>query len=291
MRHVVALLAALLPATASAAAPHLVEDARIVWRAPDEGFGGFSGLALLPDGQFLTVSDRGHWARGHFERSGGTLTGARLDAIGPLHSVSGAPLDGDDVDAEALVLDADGRAYVSFEAFHRIRRYDAIDGPAAVVDGHPDFSRLQLNSGLEALTMDAAGTLYAIPERSGRWERPYPVYRLRDGRWDKDLRLRRDGTFLVSDATFGPDGRLYVLERDFKWLGGFATRLRRFDIGPDGVSGEVTLLQTPFGELDNMESIQVWRDDTGRTRVTLLSDDNFFPLQQTMFVEYLLVGE
>ena len=28
-----------------------------------------------------------------------------------------------------------------------------------------------------------------------------------------------------------------------------------------------------------------------KDRVTLVSDDNFFPLQRTMFAEYLLAGE
>lgn len=289
-RLILAFLLALLalPAATETTGPRLVEDARVVWRAPDEGFGGFSGFALLPDNEVLAISDRGHWARGRLQRENGTLTGVELESIGPLRGVSGAPLSGDNVDAEGLVLDPQGRAYVSFEAFHRIRRYDDIDGPPAVVEGHPDFARLQLNSGLEALTMDAGGTLYAIPERSGRWERPFPVYRLRDGVWDKTLQLRRDDSFLVSDATFGPDGRLYLLERDFKWLGGFRTRVRRFDLGPDGFDNEQTLLQTRRGELDNMEGIQVWQDAAGRTRVTLLSDDNFFPLQSTVFVEYLL---
>ena len=53
----------------------------------------------------------------------------------------------------------------------------------------------------------------------------------------------------------------------------------------------MTLLETRLGELDNMEGISVWRDADGRIRVTLISDDNFFPLQQTMFAEYLLDGE
>ena len=73
---------------------------------------------------------------------------------------------------------------------------------------------------------------------------------------------RRDGDFLVVDADFGPDGKLYVLERDFGWLG-FRTRVRRFALGPDGLGDEVTLLETPFGELDNMEGISVWRDAAG----------------------------
>ena len=110
-----------------------------------------------------------------------------------------------------------------------------------------DFARLQPNSGLEALAIGPDDTLYAIPERSGAWERPFPVYRLRAGHWDKSLKLRRDGTFLVVDADFGPEGALYVLERDFRWLGGFATRIRRLTLGPDGLDGEVTLYNNERG--------------------------------------------
>jgi hypothetical protein len=50
----------------------------------------------------------------------------------------------------------------------------------------------------------------------------------------------------------------------------------------------VTLLETGFGATDNLEGISVWRDQAGRTRVTLVSDDNFFALQRTVVMEYLL---
>lgn len=284
---------ACIACSSQAASPRLMLSSEVTWHERGDDFGGFSGFALEPDGQgFLSISDRGAWVRGRLERAAdGTLTGVDLLDRGRLHEISGRPLAIDDANAEALVLDAEGRAYVSFEGFHRVRRFADIDGPATKMPAHPDFARLQSNSGLEALTIDAEGRLYAIPERSGALTRPFPVYRLTGNRWEKVFSLRRDGPFLVSDATFGPDGRFYLLERDFEWLGGFRTRVRRFDLGPKGFENEEMLLQTRFGELDNMEGIQVWRDGEGNLRVLLMSDDNFFPLQRTMFAEYILSGD
>lgn len=271
--------------------PALVLDARVVWRANDPRFGGFSALAVEDGGtRLLAISDRASWATARMVRSDGRLTGATLTGLGPLRAMSGDPLVDDEVDAEGLAAGPDGALYLSFEAFHRIRRYPRIDGPAEAVPSHPDFAGLQTNSALEALAIDATGTIYAIPERSGDLARPFPVYRLRDGRWDSGLSLRRDGMFLVAGADFGPDGRLYVLERDFRWYAGFATRIRSFIVGEDSLADELTLLQTGFGDLDNMEGISVWRDQTGQTRITMISDDNFLPIQKTLLVEYILAG-
>ena len=127
-----------------------------------------------------------------------------------------------------------------------MRRYDDLGGPATEVPPHPDFRRLQANSGLEALAIDAEGVLYAIPERSGKLERPFPVYRLRDGRWQTQGALRRDGAFLVADAIFGPDGRLYLLERDFEWLGGFAPACAASPSAGDGFDGEADPARDPL---------------------------------------------
>lgn len=284
------LLALALAAPAGlAAGPRLEPETRLVWREPVEGFGGFSAIEVLDNGaRFVTVSDRGSWATGDMNRAGGVLTAVQMTGFGPLLAIAGVPLVDDEVDAEGLAVDAEGRFYVSFEAFHRIRRYDRIDGPATGVPGHPDFQGLQNNSALEALAIDRDGTLYTIPERSGALTRPFPVYRLRNGNWDRRLSLPRIGTFLVAGADFGPDGRLYLLERDFRRLGGFATRIRRFTLGEGGFDAGETLLQTDFGSFDNFEGISVWRDTAGITRVTLISDDNFFALQSTVVAEFRL---
>jgi hypothetical protein len=89
------------------------------------------------------------------------------------------------------------------------------------------------------------------------------------------------------DADFGPDGRFYLLERDLTLLG-FRSRLRRWDITAEGPGNEVTLFQTAAGTHDNLEGLSIWRDSTGGLRATMISDDNFLPLQRTELVEYAL---
>lgn len=276
---------------AAGAAQRLDLDARVVWSNADPDFGGFSGVEMAEDGsRFAAISDRGHWATGEVDRADGRLVAVRTTGFGPLLGVKGAPLGGDDVDAEGLAAAPGGGYYVSFENNHRIRLYRRLDAAPEQAPGHPDFKRLQDNSALEAIATGPDGALYAIPERSGKLDRPFPVYRYADGRWTNDLSLPRSGTFLVSGADFGPDGRLYVLERDFTWMGGFATRVRSYALGPDGFDDGRTLLETGFGSTDNFEGISVWRDASGTIRATLIADDNFFALQSTALAEYRLVG-
>ena len=92
----------------------------------------------------------------------------------------------------------------------------------------------------------------------------------------------------MAGADTGPDGRLYVLEREFAKWRGFATRVRSFAYGADGLTDEQLVLQTPIGQHDNLEGLAVWQDDTGAIRLTMVSDDNFFVFQRTEFVEYRL---
>ena len=142
---------------------------------------------------------------------------------------------------------------------------------------------------MEALAIDADDTIYAIPERSGKWERPFPVYRFKNGAWDDELRLPREGKFLVVGADFGPDGKLYLLERQFEWIGGFRNRIRRFSMNATGFDVGETLLETRVSGYDNLEGISVWTDSKGDTIVSLVSDDNFSVFQSSQIVEFKLV--
>ncbi len=278
-----AFLLALLPLAAQGAT--LVANGRVIWQEDEERFGGLSGIEVADDGRFLAISDRGMYFGGRLIHAGGELVGVDLLAQGAIPDSKGNPVTGHNADAEGLAVDPAGRIFMSFEANHRVMVQDDPAQASTFLPKHPDFRTLQNNSGLEALAADAQGFLYAVPERSGQPERPFPVYVFDGETWRIPYHIPRRGTFLVTGADFGPDGRLYVLERGFSWLGGFKTRVRRFSL-PDMT--EETLLETPAGTLDNMEGISLWGRD-GQTYVTLVSDDNFNPLQKTMLVEYRLV--
>lgn len=146
---------------------------------------------------------------------------------------------------------------------------------------------MSINGSLEALAIDASGRLFTIPENAPQEDQPFPVYRF-DGDWTQPFGIPQKGDFLPVGADFGPDGRLYVLERNFLGLGGFASRVRAFEVTEDSLGEGETVLRTEAGAHDNLEGLAVWQDSKGRIRLTMVSDDNFkFYLRQEI-VEYVL---
>lgn len=256
-----------------------------VWQGEGERFGGFSGLEVSDDGQTLyAISDRGSYVTARLERTDGRITGIVADPIAALRDYDGTLIDGGG-DAEGLAIAPDGRWYVSLEAFHRVVAYSNFD-KATWVPIDEDFPRLQHNAGLESLAVDTAGRVYAIPERSGQLTRDFPVYRFDGSAWSIPFTIPRSGGFLPVGADFGPEGRLYLLEREFSGFG-FRSRVRRFTLGGDRITETETLLETATWKHDNLEGIAVWQDAQG-IRLTMISDDNFKSFQRTELVEYIV---
>lgn len=275
-------LLALIGAGSAGAETRLVGT--YVWDIPEDTFGGFSGIEVTPDGSgFTALSDRGNYVRGTFTRQDGMITNVRAGPVTRLADSDGAALPHPRNDSEGLAIAADGQTYVSFESIHRIRVFPTLDSPSELLPAHPDFDAMQRNSSLEALAIGPDGALYTLPERSGAVQRPFPVYRYRDGTWDQPFAIPRRGAFLIVGADIGPDGRFYVLERDFTGFG-FRSRVRRFDMAG---GNEETLFETRTGTHDNLEGIAVWQDGP-HLRLTLIADDNFRFFQRTEIVEYEL---
>lgn len=263
---------------------------RFVWQVPEPGIGGLSGLKLAPDGNdFIAIGDRGIVVTGRLERDQGHISGALVTEVAPLRGTTGQPLSGHAADAEGLERAPDGTLFVSFERDHRVVSYAAPGAPGRPLPRHTGFARLVSNNGMEALAMDASGVLWAIAESSGDWTQPFPVFRFAGGGWTQPFGLPRRGPYLAVGAEFGPDGRLYLLERDFAGvLRGVSSRVRAFSLGAEGPLAEEEILITPHGQFDNLEAITLWQEPGGALRLTLLSDDNFNALQRTEFVEFRL---
>lgn len=258
------------------------------WRSSDAALGGMSAIEVAADGRgFVALSDRGRWTSGQLVRDGnGVITGVDASPLRLLSGQANAPLRKSRADSEGLAIGPDGTAHVSFEGVARVLRYARIEGSAENLPRPEAFRRMQSNSSLEALAIDGKGWLYTVPERSGREDRPFPVWRYRNGTWDQPFAIPRQGGFLPVGADFGPDGRFYLLEREFRGLLGFASRVRRFTIDGNRIDGGETLLQTRPGRHDNLEGLAVWQDSGGAIRLTMISDDNFRFFQRTEIVEY-----
>ncbi|RLJ41354.1 hypothetical protein BCF46_3147 [Litoreibacter meonggei] len=283
-------LAALGLSAGIACAQSLEFVSRYLWQSPVEGFGGFSSLELSRNGvSFTTTTDKGMIAEGRILRDGGRIRGLDNLRFAKILNPEGTPLISYRTDAEGVAISATGTIYISFEGTHRVMAYDSPRAAARPLPDIPWGDSLQSNSSLEALAIDASGVLYTLPERSGNLNRPFPVFRYRSGRWDRTLSIpRRDG-FLPVGADFGPDGRLYLLERELVGLSGFASRVRSFKLSRNALTDERELLRTTGGTHDNLEGIAVWATPEGAIRVTMISDDNFKFFQRTELVEYRLV--
>lgn len=253
-----------------------------------EGQGGFSGLEISDDGTgFTALSDRGTVFTGTITREDGAITEVTFGDGTALTGPKGKRLVNTWNDPEGLAIGRDGRVYISFENRTRVDVYDPTLETAERLPNSDAFRALQLNSGLEALAIDGRDRLYTMPERSGHVKRPFPVWRLEDGGWTEVFDIPRHPPYLPVGADFGPDGRLYLLERHFAGIG-FASRIRAFDIEDDRITSETTLLETGIGSYGNLEGLATWRDDQGAIRLTMISDDNFISFLPSQIVEYVL---
>jgi hypothetical protein len=264
-------------------------------------FGGFSGLHVEADGaRFLSVSDRGRWLRGRIVYQSGRPSGIADAEMAPILGADGQPLAVRGwYDTESLTMDR-GIAYVGIERVNRIVRFDyGKDGllargePIAVP---PGVQTLPSNKGLEALAavpagLPLAGTLIAISERGLDTAGNILAF-LIGGPTPGDFTLRRTDDFDATDATV-TEGDLLVLERRFGFLSGAGMRIRAIplgDIKPGAVVTGRVLIEADLGyEIDNMEGMGVHKNAAGETIITLVSDDNFSPIQRTILLQFAWV--
>lgn len=272
-----------------------------------EEFGGFSALALDGDGKaMLALNDMGQWLRAKIGYAGGKPDKILKARMGKLTGPGGRALKGKtERDAEGLAMETAGKltgtAYISFERKHRIAVHKVTKngiGPARRHLALPKRARsVKRNSGLEAIAKlrsgPSKGALLAFTEEYLDKDGDHVGWLLGPAA-PRELTLKRRGGFAVTDMTGLDNGDVIVLERRFRFSEGVKMRLRRIraaDIRPGArLDGDVLFKADQIFEIDNMEGIASHTDATGRTILTLISDDNFNrTFQRTLLMQFAIV--
>ncbi len=261
-------------------------------KSPVSAFGGFSGLWRSENGRdIVTLADNAQILRARTEISDGQLSGLADTVMAPLLLSGGKPVRRSRFyDTESLTI-VGRTAFVGVERNHAVIRFER-SSTGGLVRGAPitapeELKELAGNAGLEAIgvapkTSPLAGAVVSVGEHAQGFILTGP----RKGRFD----VVRSGGYNVTDLAFLDSGDLLVLERRFS-LFGFGCRLRRIEraaIRPGArVDGETLYESEPSHQIDNMEGLCVHREG-GETILTLISDDNFSPLQKTLLLEFVL---
>ena len=247
-------------------------------------FGGFSGL-LMNGPRLIAVTDKGWWLLSELADGPDGLQPGR-SGFAPMLDQDGAPFESSGSDAEGLTV-RDGLLVVSFERDDRIM-FHVEEGRLGDALRARAFERLGYNKGIEALATTPDGWLIGIVEkpRSGQ----HPVFLVRYSGEVEEHGLPEIAPFHVTGADVGPDGRLYVLRRYYSQLLGVSMRIHRYDLTEDGLpvaqsAVEMAAFESESG-IDNMEGIALWQDREGRTRLALISDDNFNWIQRTLLMDF-----
>jgi hypothetical protein len=287
------------------------------------GVGGLSGLWVSPDAaSFVAVADDGQLVKGRLQHDkDGRLSGVTHVSREPLLPPALARAGKEENDSEDIAATPDGGRLVSFERHHRILKFGPRfldDGPPTPIPPPPELNIAPENGGIEALAAWENGALLALQEADNDdkaqtapgWFAAAPPRKTDDWRV---FTYRPAKGFRPSGATGLPNGDALVLERRATWLSGFSARLtlvRAADIAAAAATGgelsgqELARFAPPF-PADNFEgvaTVAAGRQDAavGRQQnslaagrqdalqIYIVSDDNYSPLQRTLFVHLTL---
>jgi hypothetical protein len=272
----------------------------LVLSSPDRAFGGFSSIKVQPDGsRFLSLSDEGSWLQGRIVYDGTRPIGVDEAIMAPMLDSRCRPTQWD---AESMAEDGD-TLFVGVERINEIFRFNfgkkgllACGYPIAVPPGIKDLPH---NKGLEAMVFvpkkqRLGGTLIAISERGLDKAGNLKAF-LIGGQDPGNFFIKRTNDYDISDAALLPGGDLLILERHYSLLRGIAIRIRRIllaQIKPGALVDGPALFEADMRcQIDNMEGLSVHQSPSGQVVLTMISDDNFSPLQRTLLLQFSLMRE
>ena len=268
-------------------------------------FGGISAIRMEPDGaHFLALTDKSSWLRGRIVYRDGRPAGIADAEMAPMLGPDGKPLAARHwFDTESLAQGNDGLLYAGIERVEKIVRFDyrryGLGARAQPIEVPADFKSFTYNKSLECLAAPPKGaplegSLIAVTEHSLDAAGNHRAYVLAGARVER-FTVKRGGDFDVSDCTILPPSDMLLLERRYSPLLGVAIRIRKLhlaDIKEGAVVDGPALFEADLAyQIDNMEGIGIHRSAQGETVLTLVSDDNFSPIQRTLLLQFALVAQ
>ncbi|WP_292085546.1 MULTISPECIES: esterase-like activity of phytase family protein [unclassified Brevundimonas] len=247
----------------------------------DSPLHSLSDLKLTGDGGFISVSDVGDLARGKLALDGrGRLIGLEGLHVRRLTLTDGTPISQKmEGDAEGLAITTGGDLLVSFERDHRIWNYGpltAMRNPQAV--RRPDFPFPE-NDGMEGLAASGDGWRVA-GESGGLWDCIPARCVVAAAPPETPL---ADSDYRITGLDRDPAGGWFVVQRSYRAPIDVRARVRR--MAADGTLGPVLIELKLPGTTDNFEGIAAERRGD-RTRLYILSDDNFNAVQRTLMLAF-----
>jgi hypothetical protein len=271
----------------------------LILASSNPSFGGFSALLVEPDGShFIAVSDRGSWLRGRIAYEGNRPAAIADAVIAPVLTTEGRPTGR--LDTESLAEDK-GILYVGVERRNEILRFE-YDKNGFLARGEslavpPGIKDLPNNQGLEAMVFvprqfPLGGTLIALSEKGLNEAGDIKAF-LIGGPSPGVFAVKRTDEYDIGDAALLPGGDLLILERKYSLLSGVSVRMRRIplaSIQPGAtVDGRIVVEADMRHVIDNLEALGVHRTASGAIVLTLMSDNNFSPLQRTLLLQFTLM--
>jgi len=278
----------------------------LILRSSNKHFGAMSGLRIRPNGSLYAVTDTGFWFRAKLQRDSNGAPANLVDGLmAPILNEQGRPFpDKWSIDAESLAF-TQHAAYVGIEQNARILRFPFPGGAAEKVLNHRSKSialtfpgeEIRGSYGLEALAANPRGAaggdfLLALTEGSTNNNGMIRGFLIR-GENVTELAVKSRGGFLITDAQFDQTGTLFLLERRYSLARGPEVRIRRIEttsgLVPGSVlDGEIIFKAGRSHQIDNMEGLTVFRSPAGKTSIGLISADNHWLLQRTLYLEFEL---
>ena len=294
-RRAVSISVTSLPGAGTTIGPFRLTSA-VALTSPDKSFGGLSGLAALPDGRLLAITDAGDWLVMRPKGLGGS-------ASGEMGSIAMPGDDKTDRDAEAAALAPGGQLLISLEQQHRILRF-AGHGPPLSPAGEPlyrtDTMGWPPNGGGEALAVLDDGSMVWIAESAPTADGAITALFVAPGGSTRPILIDPVAGFSPTDAVMLDDHRLLLLHRRYTGVES-AAAITVVDLAPVLAGGNAApaRLLARWGRggdnasswpVDNMEGLAIVRRPGRAPVLYLVSDDNFSPAQRTLLLQIEVIA-